>query len=111
MHGKVQGDGDPRDSGQTDQLGVAQQGGSAMVVGVEEGERLLLEEQEDRVEQFQVFGQVGELFSVSFSIRDLQRPDQPTGCPYIVQNNQLPGPATLMVTDSKENTMSPNSGQ
>lgn len=66
MHSQVQGDGNPGDSSQTDQLGVAQQGGSAMVVGVEEGQWLLLEEQEDRVKQFQILGQVRELHDVSF---------------------------------------------
>lgn len=39
-----------------DELGVAEQGGSAVVVGVEEGEGFLLEDEEDGVEEFEVFG-------------------------------------------------------
>lgn len=65
MHGEVESDGNPRHSGQTDQLSVAQQGGSAMVIGVQEGQRLLLEEKEDRVNEFQILGQIRELSRVS----------------------------------------------
>ena len=37
MDGQVQGDGYPRDRGESNQLGVAEEGRSAVVVGVEEG--------------------------------------------------------------------------
>ena len=56
MDGKVEGDGDPGDGGVAEELGEAEEGGSAMVVGVEEGERFLFEEEEDGVDQFEVFG-------------------------------------------------------
>ena len=58
---QVDGDGDPLHSSQTDQLGVAKQGSSTVVVGVEEGKRLLLEEEEDGVQQLEVLGQVVKL--------------------------------------------------
>lgn len=37
VHSQVKGNGDPRDSGRTNELSVAEEGCSAMVVGVEEG--------------------------------------------------------------------------
>lgn len=58
---KVDSDGDPLHRSQSNKLSVAQKGGSSVVVGVEEGQRLLLEEQEDGVDQFEVLGQVVEL--------------------------------------------------
>lgn len=61
MNEKVDSDGDPLHRSQTNKLSVAQKGGSSVVVGVEEGQRLLLEEQEDGVDQFEVLGQVVEL--------------------------------------------------
>ena len=51
----------PLDSSQTDKLSVAQKGGGTMVVGMKEGQGLLLEEQEDGVEQLKVLGEVVEL--------------------------------------------------
>ena len=36
-----------------------------MVVGVEEGERLLFEDEEDGVDQFEVFGEVVQLYYIS----------------------------------------------
>lgn len=47
--------------GQTDELGVAQEGGGTVVVGVEEGQRLLLEDEEDSVEQLNVLVDVVQL--------------------------------------------------
>jgi hypothetical protein len=44
-----------------EELGVAEEGGGAVVVGVQEGEGLLLEEEEAGVEEFEVFGEVVEL--------------------------------------------------
>ena len=46
-----------------EELGVAEESGCAVVVGVEESERLLLEEEEAGVDQFEVLGQVVELAS------------------------------------------------
>ena len=51
----------PLDSSQTDKLSVAQKGGGTMVVGMKEGQGLLLEEQEDGIEKFEVLGQIVEL--------------------------------------------------
>jgi hypothetical protein len=86
---EVQDDGDPRDGGGTDELGVAEEGGSTMVVAVEEGQRLLLEEQEDGVKELEVLGEVVE----------------------VVQNDKGLGPATLSITNSVEDTTTDNSGQ
>ena len=61
MDGEVEGDGDPGDGGAAEELRVAEQGRGAVVVGVEEGERLLFEEEEGRVQELEVFGQVVEL--------------------------------------------------
>jgi len=60
---KVDGDGNPLHRSQTNQLSVAQKSGGSVVVGVEEGQRLLLEEEENGVDQFEVLGQVVELAS------------------------------------------------
>lgn len=64
MDQEVQGDGHPGDCCVADQLCVAEEGCSAMVVGMEEGERLLLEDEEDRVEELEVFRQVVQLEQV-----------------------------------------------
>ena len=48
------------------QLGVAEEGGRAVVVGVQEGEGFFLEEEEDGVEEFEVFGEVVQLLFVSY---------------------------------------------
>lgn len=55
----------PLDSSQTDKLGVAQKSGGTVVVGMKEGQGLLLEEQEDGIEKFEVLGQIVELSSLS----------------------------------------------
>lgn len=61
MHGEVEDDGHPGDGGVAEELGVAEQGGGAVMVGVEEGEGLLLEEEEAGVEELEVLGEVVEL--------------------------------------------------
>lgn len=61
MDQKVDVNHNPLHRGQTNQLGIAQKRRGAMVVGVEEGQRLLLEEEEDGIDEFDVFGQVVEL--------------------------------------------------
>lgn len=63
MYHEVQRNGDPRHRGVAEELGVAEESGGAVVVGVEEGERLLLEEEEAGVDQLEVLGQVVELVS------------------------------------------------
>ena len=84
-----------------------------MVIRVEEGQRLLLEEQENGVDQFEVFGQVVELgpcqssmsqFHISYHIR--------LKCTtYIVDDNEGLGPSTFVVADSEEDTVSPDCRQ
>lgn len=61
MHHQVERDWHPRHCGVAQKLGVAEEGGRAMVVGVEEGERLLLQEEEAGVEEFEVLGEVVQL--------------------------------------------------
>nr|POE65624.1 transcription factor tau subunit sfc1 [Quercus suber] len=61
VHGQIQGDGNPRDGGQTKELGVAEEGRRTMVVGVEKGQRLLLEEEEAGIDEFEVFSKIVEL--------------------------------------------------
>jgi len=58
---QVEGYGHPGDGGVADELRVAEEGGRAVVVGVQEGEGLLFEEEEDGVDEFEEFGQVVEL--------------------------------------------------
>lgn len=72
MDGQVEDNGNPGNGGGTDQLGVAEESGSAMVVAVQEGQGLLLEEQEDGVQELQVLGEVVELCHVSYELRHLQ---------------------------------------
>ena len=50
VHGEVEGYGDPGDGGVAEELGEAEEGGGAVVVGVEEGEGFLFEEEEDGVD-------------------------------------------------------------
>ena len=55
---EVESDRYPGDGGDADELGVAEECGGAVVVGVEEGEGLLLEDEKDGVDEFEVFGEV-----------------------------------------------------
>ena len=50
MDGEVEGDWDPRDGCVAEELSVAEEGGGAMVIGVEKGEGFLFEEEEDGVD-------------------------------------------------------------
>ena len=56
MDGQVEDDGDPGDGGVAAELGEAEEGRGTVVVGVQESEGFLLEEEEDGVEEFEVFG-------------------------------------------------------
>ena len=113
MNQKVNRDGNPLHGGQTNELSVAQESGGAVVIRVEEGQRLLLEEQENGVDQFEVFGQVVELgpcqssmphSHISYHIR--------LRCTaYIVDDNEGLGPSTIVVADSEEDTVSPDCRQ
>lgn len=62
VHCQVESNGNPRDRGRADELSVAEQSCRAVVVAVEESEGLLLEEEEDGVQELEVFGKVVELF-------------------------------------------------
>jgi hypothetical protein len=65
---EVDGDGDPLNGCQTNELSIAKKSRGTMVIGVEESQRLLLEEQEDGVDEFKVFGKVVELFVGQYAI-------------------------------------------
>jgi hypothetical protein len=58
---EVERDNNPRDRGRSDQLSVAEESGGAVVVAVEEGEGLLLEEEEAGIQKLEVLGEVVEL--------------------------------------------------
>jgi hypothetical protein len=58
---QVDGDGHPLHSSHTNKLSVAEESGGTVVVGVEEGQWLLLEDQEDGVNELDVFVDVVEL--------------------------------------------------
>lgn len=59
---QVDGDGNPLHGSQTNQLSVAEESGGTMVIGVEEGQGFLLENQENGVQELDVFIQVVELW-------------------------------------------------
>ena len=61
MDQQVDGDGHPLHGSHTDKLSVAEQGGSTVVVGVKEGQWLLLKDQEDGINELDVFVDVVEL--------------------------------------------------
>lgn len=61
MDQQVDGDGNPLHSSQTNQLSVAEQSSGTVVVGVEEGQGLLLEDEEDGVQELDVFVDVVQL--------------------------------------------------
>ena len=67
VHGQVESDGDPGDGGVAEQLGEAEESCGAVMVGVQEGERLFLQEEEDGVQELEVFGEVVELHRGSVS--------------------------------------------
>jgi hypothetical protein len=58
---QVDGDGNPLHGSQTNQLCVAKQSSSTVVIGVEEGQGLLLEDEEDGVQELDVFVDVVQL--------------------------------------------------
>jgi hypothetical protein len=93
----------PLDSSQTDKLSVAQKGGGTMVVGMKEGQGLLLEEQEDGIEKLEVLGQIVELSSLSAGQHFKPRDQEIT---YIVQDDEGLGPSTLVVTNGEEEAVS-----
>jgi len=64
VDGQVEGDDNPGDGGVAEELGVAEKRSGTVVVCVQESERLLLEDKEDGVDQFEVLGQVVQLGGV-----------------------------------------------
>ena len=108
---QVKGDNDPGDGSRADELGVAEQSSCAMMVAVKEGERLLLEEEEARVQQLEVLGQVVQLEGlVLASPRDstCTTMGQKT---YVVQDDQGLGPTALSIANRMEQTVTNNSRQ
>lgn len=85
---QVKGDGDPRDRGLTNELGVAQKSSGTMVVGVEESQLLLSQHKENGVDQLKVLGQVVEV---------------------VAEDNGL-SPRSV-VADGVEDTLSDNDGE
>jgi hypothetical protein len=69
-----------------------------MVVGVEESQWLLLENEEDGVDQLEVLGKV-----VHLQRSAMARNEEETA--HIIENNQLVGPATIVAADSMEDTV------
>ena len=61
MHEEVQGDGYPGNGCDADELGVAEEGGGAVVVSMQESKGLLFEDKEDGIKEFDVFGEIVEL--------------------------------------------------
>ena len=72
MDSEVESDGHPGYRGLSDKLCVAKERGCAVVVGMQECQRLLLKNQEDGVKQLEVLGEVVE----------------------VVENEQILGPAS-----------------
>lgn len=110
MDEQVDGDRDPLHRGKTNELGVAQESGGAVVVGVEEGQGLLLEDQEDGVQEFDVFVHVVELFAKSCQLRQSQTLARHDAT-YVVQNDKRLGPTAAVVTDGVEDAMAHDRGQ
>lgn len=75
------------------------------MVGVEKGQGLLLDNKEDGVNELEVFREVIHLVSVS---AELQHRRLSTN---IVQDDQVFGPASLVIANGVENTSFPQSGQ
>lgn len=127
MDSQVERDGDPRDRRGANELGVAEQSSRAVVVAVEEGEGLLLEEQEDGIQQFEVLGEVVQLFdkkhvsntySREASLAQKREAQDGTqlgaknneGQTYVVEDNQGLGPAAIVVADGVEDAAASNGG-
>lgn len=64
MNCQIQCDNHPGDGGVTEELSEAEESSCSVVVGVEESKRLLLENEEDGVDEFEVLGEVVQLFKL-----------------------------------------------
>lgn len=109
---QVDGDGNPLHSSQTNQLSVAKQSSSTVVVGVEEGQGLLLEDKKDGVEELDVFVDVVQLCEWQVLVAPIVQSSCARQCDtYVVQDNQRLSPSTAVVADGVEDTVADNGGQ
>lgn len=69
---QVNGDGDPLHGGKANELSVAKEGSGTVVVGVKEGQGLLLEDQEDCVQEFDIFVDVVQLSQICCQSQTLE---------------------------------------
>lgn len=67
MDQQVDGDRHPLHGSHTDELSVAKEGGGTVVVSVKEGQWFLLEDQEDGINELDVFVDVVELIEICVS--------------------------------------------
>lgn len=89
MDKEVQSDGNPLNRCATNQLCIAKDRRCAVVVAVKESQRLLLEEEENRVQEFEIFGEIG----------------------HIVQDHERLCPAAISIADGEESSASNESGE
>ena len=61
MHQEIESDRYPRHRGQTNQLSIAKESSGTVVIGVQEGKGFLLQNQENGVDQLNIFSEVIEL--------------------------------------------------
>lgn len=114
MDEQIQVNHNPLNGCRANELSVAKECRGAMVVSVKESQRLLLEEQKDRVDQFKVFGQVIELYTF---VSPTQLPPflfvipRLADATYIVQSNKTLSPSALVLANGEEDAMSPDSRQ
>jgi hypothetical protein len=76
-----------------------------MVIGVEESERLLFEDEKDSIDEFEVFGQVIHLRKSEKLQRERRRQT------HIVEHNQSIGPTSIVATNGMENAVSRQFGE
>lgn len=99
-----------------EQLRVAEQGGGAVVISVEEGEGFFLKEQEGGVEEFEIFGEVVELDSTSWRlVGECGGPNGwggggGGGGAYVIKDNQLRRPPTIVIANCVKHAMPDNGG-
>lgn len=110
MDQQVDGDRNPLHRGETNELGVAQESGGAVVVGMEEGQRLLLQDQENGVQEFDVFVDIIKLFGELRQMRQSKTRVHHIET-YIVQDDKRLGPSAPVVTDAVEDAVACNGGQ
>lgn len=89
----------------TEELSEAEESSCSVVVGVEESKRLLLENEEDGVDEFEVLGEVVQLFK----LEGLQQCyDRNT---HVIEHFQLSGPASVVAANRMEDAISRDFGQ